>query len=189
MRDDDSTLVQRTGLQKRFYTSLSLSHRIEKDGAVPLEVSICHRPRRPGCAISDMSSTDYKRATLAPDNTSSTSPLSAAMDSAPAPATQPAQPAQPAQDTAMTPADTTPAPAAEANTSTAPDFMAIFKKAADSLPESERKVFIDAELSRLRELEDAHKQIQEGQANTQKLKEEHKKQIGATMDTIRNFFL
>lgn len=116
------------------------------------------------------------------------------MDSTPAPAPSPASsaPAPTPADTAMPPAPAqSAAPAADQapQAESALDFMTIFKKAADSLPESERKVFIDAELGRLRELEDAHKQIQEGQANTAKLKDEHKKQIATTMDTIRNFFL
>ena len=114
-----------------------------------------------------MSGPEYKRATLAAE----TDNAMAATESAP----------QIKDDTVS---DTPPSDA-PAQENTAPDFMAIFKKAADALPESERKIFIDAELSRLRELEDAQKRIEANTTETAKLKEEHKKQIKETMGTIR----
>lgn len=134
-----------------------------------------------------MSPSEYKRQTLAggkyivTDQTMSSS----------APAPTPADSAPVSMDTSQTSA---PAPPAETATPTPEsqnpiDYMTVFQKAADHLNDEEKKIFIEGQLSKLRQLEDAEKRAKDGESNNAMLQETHKKQIKQTMDTIRNFFL
>ena len=190
----EDTLVQRTGIESGFYKDLSLSHRINNPPEA-VEVSICHRGRRPGTAISRMSVEDYKRQSLAqgkyiPDNPaemSAPAPANAAPAAVPMDTSQ-----QSSSSSSAAPAQAAPAPDAAAAAPAAEpamDYMSVFRKAADQLNEDEKKVFIQGQLDKLRELEDAHKKIKDGENQNAMLQETHKKQIKQTMDTIRNFFL
>jgi hypothetical protein len=184
--DQPDTIVQREGVKGGFYSHLSLSHEIGSPPK-PLEVSICHRGRRPGTTINrSMSVEEYKRQTgleCKPE------PYNA-MDSQPSAP----QPSNPPAEVVATPNEAAPVETPAPNASASPEFdaskyMEVFRKAADNLNDTDKALFIQGQLGKLRELEEAHKKISQAETKSTEMEAAHRQNINRTLNTIRNFFL
>lgn len=185
--DQNDTLVQREGVSNGFYKDLSLSHKLGSPPE-PLEVSICHKGRRKGTAINRaMSVNEYKRKTgyieKDIDKQNMSAPVPTATPSAPpAQATPDPTPAAPvATDSAAVETSASKDGSDAASNGVPENYMDIFRKAADSLSEPEKKVFIEGQLQKLRELEDAHQKLKDTESNTQKMEAAHRENIKQTM--------
>lgn len=195
------TFPQREGIKSGFFGHLSLSHKIGSPHPKPLEVSICHKGRRKGTLINiDESIEDYKRRTLGSSNTKNKHTMSAQQTTEPMVTDEPAQ-AAPAS------AETTPAASAadvSAPASGSPGgVMPLMETMIASLPEEQRKVFVDHQLEIMRELENANKKLEEStntnaklqkdleasKADGEKLQSMTNQNIADTMRSIKNFFL
>ena len=184
--DRPDTIVQREGVKSGFYSHLSLSHEIGNPPK-PLEVSICHRGRRPGTTINrSMSVEEYKRQT----GLESKPEPSSAMESQ----SQAAQPSNPPVEETPKPtepvvSESAPQPDASAPEFDAAKYMEVFQKAADNLNESDKALFIQGQLGKLRELEEAHKKLSAAETKSTEMEAAHRQNINRTLSTIRNFFL
>lgn len=193
------TFPQREGIKSGFYGHLSLSHKIGSPHPEPLEVSVCHKGRREGTLINmGESVADYKRRTMGSSNSTRNLDMSAPQTSEPMATDEPVQNTEtPAPAETPSPAESSaPAPAKGG-------VMPLMENMIASLPEEQRKVFVDHQLEIMRELENANKKLEEStstnaqlqkdleasKADGEKLQTMTNQNIADTMRSIKNFFV
>ncbi len=194
------TFPQREGIESGFYGHLSLSHKIGSPHPQPLEVSVCHKGRREGTLINmGESVADYKRRTMGSSNSANIHDMSAQQTSEPMATDEPA----PVAATPETSAPVAPAKEEMTPAAIAGNVMPLMENMIASLPEDQRKVFVDHQLEIMRELESANKKLEEStsanaklqkdleasKADGEKLQSMTNQNIADTMRSIKNFFL